>query len=227
MAIKAVIFDLDGVLARADYQTAAEFFGRLLPISLPQLIARWERWLQKGGAQPVEGTSLWTRFWDHVSDELELAPDIRRQLHGFSYLQIYQALPDARPALLEARRLGLRTGVLSNTPLVDLGELLQAVGLSDLIDTICIPQGRGVAKPEPAAYLNVVQALGVTPEQCLFFDDEASNVAGAVKVGIRSYLVDRKRASDALAEGCVRDLSPLATLLIGSGLAARPGANGN
>jgi hypothetical protein len=57
-------------------------------------------------------------------------------LHDFDHRGIYRAFPDALPALRWSKERGLRTGVLSNTPLVDLRDLLRVLGLSDLIDCV-------------------------------------------------------------------------------------------
>jgi putative hydrolase of the HAD superfamily len=46
----------------------------------------------------------------------------------------------------------------------------------------------GVAKPDPAAYLKVVEAYGVAPGAAAFVDDAAANVAGAEAAGLRGHL---------------------------------------
>jgi putative hydrolase of the HAD superfamily len=216
MPIEALVFDHDGVLADVDYRAAAAFFGRLLPISLGELSREWNRWLELARPQDSGGIR-WDDFWDHVSDRLQLTPEVRRELKAFHYLSIFRAFPDARPALLEARQRGLRVAVLSNTPLVDLGEPLRHIGLADLVEVICNPLTTGTAKPAPEAYQRVLAALGLEASRCLFFDDEETHVTGAAAVGMEAWRVDRQRPEHALQQRVIRDLSALPLIL------SRPG----
>jgi putative hydrolase of the HAD superfamily len=208
-----VIFDLDGVLADLDVAAAAAFFGRLLPISLRALGGHWERWLAAQNGD-LRDPSLWRRYWNDLADSYDLGPDARATLFAFDYRTLYRPQPDARAALLAARRAGLRTAVLSNTPLADLRELLQALALADLIDAELFPQSTGTAKPAPAAYNGALAALGVAAPDCLFFDDEPANVAGARALGLRAFHVDRGRNEpDELERGVVGGLACVSALV--------------
>ena len=188
----AVLFDLDGVLADVDYGAATSFFAPLLPLSLPELGRYWQGWLAER-ADALPGAAIWSHFWDDLANQFALRPEARRELHAFDYRTLYRAYPDALPALDWARRRGLRKGVLSNTPLADLRDLLGSLGLSDLVDRALFPRQTGVAKPAAAAYRRALDALEVSSEECLFFDDEPENVNGARLFGMRAFLVDRRR----------------------------------
>jgi putative hydrolase of the HAD superfamily len=90
------------------------------------------------------------------------------------------------------------------------------LGLADLIDAALFPQSTGSAKPARVAYEGALAALGVAAPDCLFFDDEPANVAGARDLGIRAFLVDRRVDTHALSNGVVRGLDCVATLLPGT-----------
>lgn len=49
----------------------------------------------------------------------------------------------------------------------------------------------GFAKPDPAYFEHVLEALGVAPEEALFLDDTAVNVESAAGLGIRAELFAR------------------------------------
>ncbi|GAA1825075.1 hypothetical protein GCM10009714_03490 [Microlunatus capsulatus] len=49
----------------------------------------------------------------------------------------------------------------------------------------------GFAKPDPAYFTHVLEALGVAPEEALFMDDTAVNVEAAAALGIRAELFAR------------------------------------
>lgn len=213
-APRAVIFDRDGVLTHFDLPMLRELFSSLIPLPLEAVAARWQRWCERGGPRtPSEETTFWAAFWDGICDELELGGAQRERLHAFDYTRSVRAFPEARATVLAARAHGLKVGVLSNFPLVSLDASLVAAGLADLIDVARSAPAIGAAKPDPNSYLSVTRALGVEPEECLFFDDELECVEGARAVGMTAYLVDRRRAAHSVEEGVVRDLAVLPSLL--------------
>jgi putative hydrolase of the HAD superfamily len=79
-----------------------------------------------------------------------------------------------------ARAAGLRTAMLSNS----WGNQYDQELLAELFDTAVISGEVGLRKPEPEIYRLVASRLGVLPAQCVFVDDLAPNVRGAVAVGM-------------------------------------------
>jgi epoxide hydrolase-like predicted phosphatase len=79
-----------------------------------------------------------------------------------------------------ARAAGLRTAMLSNS----WGNQYDQELLAELFDTAVISGEVGLRKPEPEIYRLVASRLGVLPAQCVFVDDLAPNVRGAVAVGL-------------------------------------------
>lgn len=208
MTIRSVVFDRDGVLTYFDTARAAEDLRTLVPVSVFQLGAVWQEW----GASTGFPTSLeeerifFHRYWDHVADMYDLDPVQRARLKQLEYTHYVRPFVDARPALAALRGMGVRIGVLSNFTLASLPQSLAATGLLPYVDAACAAQLIGSAKPAAAAYRYVLDALDVSPEETLFFDDEAPCVDGAAQVGLDSYRVDRKRSSHDLAGGVVCNL---------------------
>jgi epoxide hydrolase-like predicted phosphatase len=79
-----------------------------------------------------------------------------------------------------AREAGLRTALLSNS----WGNEYDRELLGRLFDTVVISGEVGLRKPEPEIYRLTASRLGVEPAQCVFVDDLAPNVRGAVAVGM-------------------------------------------
>ncbi len=215
MPIDAVILDRDGVLTYFDEAEAEAYFRPWLPIPLEDLEARFTSFEKRRGIPETEDQEarFFCEFWDSLSAELELTPSRRRKLHHFDYKTMLRPFPEAREMLLEVRRQGLRTAVLSNFQLASLGPSLQAVGLGDLVEIACAGSVVGAYKPDPAAYHAVTRALSLAPQNCLFFDDREEHVEGARAVGMSAYRVDRGRSEHAVADGVVRDLSALPSIL--------------
>lgn len=50
---------------------------------------------------------------------------------------------------------------------------------------------KGVTKPDPLMYQTALQELGVSPQEAIFIDDSMKNCDGAMKLGIKSFLLCR------------------------------------
>lgn len=216
MSISAVVFDRDGVLTSFDWTRAEEDVRRITGLPLEEIERRWGGWLN---GLTIDDAFVETQpiseFLSSLARELELGSKARDELVRLDYMAFAQGYPDARPALEEARRRGLKVGVLTNNSLlVSARSLLQCAALHDLVDVVLSSQMIGAAKPDPRAYQAIAEALGVSTTSCLFFDDIADWVEGARCAGMRAYLVDR---SGQTRDGVVRDLSSLGAILDGAG----------
>ena len=83
-------------------------------------------------------------------------------------------------AVLAARRAGIRTALLSNAD----GPDEPIPWLDALFEVLVFSGDVGLAKPDPAIYRLTVQRLGLAPGECVFVDDLAVNVRGAVAAGL-------------------------------------------
>ena len=88
------------------------------------------------------------------------------------------------PAMIEAvaaaRAGGIRTCLVSNS----WGLNYPREGWDRLFDAVVISGEVGQRKPEPAIYLHAADKVGLAPAECVFVDDLAPNVRGAVEVGM-------------------------------------------
>jgi putative hydrolase of the HAD superfamily len=81
------------------------------------------------------------------------------------------------------RQAGLRTALLSNS----WGEGGYARDLfPDLFDVVVISAEVGMRKPEERIFRHTAALLGLEPQECVFIDDVAANVAAAQAVGLVS-----------------------------------------
>ena len=86
--------------------------------------------------------------------------------------------PGAKAMVGAARQHGLRTALLSNA------DQLGDDDIADLFDAVILSGQVGFGKPDIRIYLLTADRLGLTPEECVFVDDMASNVHGAVRAGM-------------------------------------------
>ncbi len=215
MAIRAVIFDRDGVLTQFDLEAAETFIKPRLNMTAMELAMLWMRWSSVIGTPQslIEEEDLLRSFWMYAGDKVGVSDQVQRELFNFDYLEVVVPFPDARPALEFAKAQGLKVGVLSNFSLATLNSSLEHVGLLDLVDYAVPAPIIRYAKPHPKSYQHVLSVLGVEPEECLFFDDETPCIEGARALKMASFLVDRNAESHCLDKGIVRDLSAITELI--------------
>lgn len=89
----------------------------------------------------------------------------------------------------KVRAAGFKTALLSNSA----GVPNDGTGWDSVFDAVVVSGEVGMRKPDPEIYRHCARTLGVSTSACVFVDDLASNVSGAVAagmVGIRHVGVD-------------------------------------
>jgi epoxide hydrolase-like predicted phosphatase len=102
--------------------------------------------------------------------------------------EAFEHAPDMSALVRRARAAGLRTGLLSNS----WGNDYPRDGWDEMFDVVVISGEVGMRKPEPEIFEHTLRLLDLRPEECVFVDDLAHNVAAAAALGIvgvrhRSY----------------------------------------
>lgn len=93
-----------------------------------------------------------------------------------------------------------RLGILSNSFVGARARETSLYHFDDLVEEIVYSHEIGIAKPDPRAFEAACSGLNVLPENCLFIDDVAVNVAAAEAVGMQGHLFeDNTRTIDRIA----------------------------
>ena len=104
----------------------------------------------------------------------------------------FEAYPDAEPALRELRAVGETLVAVSNWD-CSLPDVLERVGIGELLDGVVSSAKAGARKPDPAIFARALELAGVTPEEALHVGDaREEDVEGARAAGIRALLIDRE-----------------------------------
>jgi len=109
---------------------------------------------------------------------------------------------------------GIILGVISNLR-QDTSEVHRTLGLDKYLDFTVTSQETGSEKPHPPIFLAALQKAGIRPDKVIHVGDQyISDVAGALKVGIRPVLIDREGFYDNV-DNCtkINNLSELRSLV--------------
>jgi len=181
--IKALIFDLDGVVvdtAKYHYQAWKKlakklgfFFSekdneRLKGVSRVRSL---EILLEVGGIELDEKTKT------------ELATKKNAEyLEYIMKMTPSEILPGVINILNEARGTGLKIAIGSASK--NAITILKRLGLLQYFDTIVDGNKVSNAKPDPEVFLNAAKEMNVQPEECIVFEDAEAGVEAAINGGM-------------------------------------------
>jgi putative hydrolase of the HAD superfamily len=198
---RALILDFGGVISRTLFETHDEteralglpagtltWRGPFDPPSDPlwQAMQRGELsergyWLQRSR----EVGALLGETWDAMETLVQRA-------RGAEPDRIVR--PETAALVREAQAAGIRLAILSNELDLFYGRSLrERLPLLQAFERIDDATYTGLLKPDPQAYLGCLQALGLSPKQVVFVDDQARNVEGAQRLGIPTVAFDVTR----------------------------------
>lgn len=178
--IKAVIFDVGGVLVRTEDRTprqALEARLGLEPGAAEFLVYNSEMG-QKAQRGEITAAELWRWIQAHFGFDDGEVETFRQEFWGGDRLNT----PLLR--LVRALRPRYQTAIISNAMDDLLHTLTVAYPMADAFDLIVGSAYERVMKPAPEIFLRTLARLGRQPAEALFIDDFAHNVAGARAVGM-------------------------------------------
>lgn len=177
-SIRAVIFDIGGVLVRTVDPSARAVWEQRLGLPLGGAEAKVLN--SPTGHSAQRGEISEADLWRWVQQELQLGEDLERFRADFWR---GDAVDASLIDIIRRLRPRYRTAVISNAT-DSLRATLTRYGLLELFDVIVGSAYEGVMKPDPAIYARALNRLGLRAEQTVFIDDAPANVAGAIAVGM-------------------------------------------
>jgi putative hydrolase of the HAD superfamily len=218
---RALILDFGGVVSRTLFETHALSEAAL---GLPAGTLTWQ------GPFNPDSDALWRDMQaDRISERdywLARTREVGRLL-GEDWHQMQtlvqrargadvQAIirPEAVAAIDAAHAAGCKLAVLSNELDLFYGEGFRArLPLLQAFDVIVDASHTHILKPDARAYQACLDQLGLPASACVFVDDQARNVHGALAVGIPTVHFDVRQPADGYRQALNRLGVPLPTLL--------------
>ena len=205
MAIKAVLFDLDGTLLPMDYPKFMKlYFGGLAKKLTPHgydpdalIDAIW-----KGCAAMVEndGSTLnhlifWKKFAEIFGERVEQDMPIFDDSYENEYHQakvVCEKTDYARKTVDLVKEKGLRV-VLATNPVFPFAATRARIGWAGLelsdFELITTYENSGFCKPNPDYYRDIAKRIGLAPEECLMVGNDVTEDMVASAVGMQVFLL--------------------------------------
>ena len=189
MGIRAVIFDLGGVVIDSPLHAIARYERELgIPADFVNRVVvdtgssgAWSR-LERGEVSMAEF-------------QLDFEAECRSAGHEISAATMMERIGECgpRPRMIKAirtlRAKGLRTAALTNNWANEDGGRDNSE-LRELFDEFVESAVTGLRKPDPRIYEHVLDALDVAAEEAVFLDDIGRNLKTARQMGMTTIKVD-------------------------------------
>lgn len=209
--IKAVIFDMDGVLIDSEIVYLNHMFQRL---------KKWYPAVEKDGLYRVVGASS--------KKTMEIIREETGEENAEAFREMYSRLwdgcqPDypaimrkAVPGLLkEIKDRGYLLALASSTSRNGIEAVLTSCGLKNYFDYVVSGEEFRESKPNPEIYLHTAGVLQCTPSQCLVVEDSTYGIMAGHGAGmtVAALIDDRFHFDRTLADYSMYELSEVLTIL--------------
>ena len=180
--IKAVIFDMDGVLIDSEplwHQAEQAILGGLgVDFTKPPR-------LQSTGLTTASVIAHW---YQHQPWPTFTPLQVEQQIIQFVADGVAQqgVAKTGLPALLtQLRQRELKLAVATNSPQVLLNTTLKRLNIGDYFQACCYLELVKQGKPAPDIYLLAAEKLDVSPQDCLVFEDSYTGLSAAKAAGMQ------------------------------------------
>lgn len=184
MALRAVIFDYGMVLSGPVNTLVRNQLIRATGLTEEQFEPLY--WADRHAYDEgkLSGAAYWQKF---VADSrLPHSPSELEELNRLD-AQMWTTFDPAVIAWqLQLKQHGLRTAILSNMGDTVLESLEREFTWLGNFDVLVWSYQLGIAKPDPAIYLQTLERLGTLPSETLFLDDKLVNIEAAQALGIHA-----------------------------------------
>lgn len=188
MTYRAVGFDYDGVVKGGRWKDHQGQMAAYLGASLEDYEEAFGR--QRALANPNLSQCTWQEFWQRVATDLG-HPERGASAFALNERRIAESTlnDDVLELVQEVRAAGYRTGLLTNH-VASIATVIREEGIEPLFEVIHISQVTGLAKPDPAAFRHLAEALGVSVAELIFIDDNQSSLRRADEAGFAPILFE-------------------------------------
>lgn len=213
--IRAVIFDMDGVLVDSEQLINAAAIAMFKEEGLAVQPADFLPFVGAGEDRYIGGVAEKYRF------PLDL-PEAKKRTYEI-YLDLVptqlEAFPGVHDLVSSCRKAGLQVAVASSADKIKIVANLQKIDLPmEFWDTVVVAEDVKLKKPAPDIFLAAAQKLDIRPAECVVVEDAVNGVQAAKAAGMRciavttSFPAERLQGADIVREDIsqvkLSDLAP-------------------
>lgn len=191
--IKAVIFDVDGLLVDSEplWQEAETIVFSSVGVPITKETAA-----ETTGLRTDETVRYWYEKYPWSAPTIT---EVEAQVNS-TVLELIKrnAAPKegAMEVIARCRKLALPIGVASSSSQGIIAAVIDKLGIRAFIDVILSAEDEPHGKPDPAVYVHAASKLGVDPRWCLAFEDSLTGVQAAKAANMYCIAVPDQLSAD-------------------------------
>lgn len=181
--IKAVIFDMDGVIS--DTQTLQSKVEEEILKEFRIKLSAEEITRKYGGFSDKE---FFEKIFSEYGIEVNISKVIQRKwkqvmnlLNGY-----VTPMPGAKELINELKKHNIKLAVASSSPRKFVELVLSSLGIKDKFDVIISSEDvDDKSKPDPSIFLKTAKILNVAPDDCVVIEDSLNGMLAAKRAGMK------------------------------------------
>jgi epoxide hydrolase-like predicted phosphatase len=183
MTVRAVFFDLGGVVVRTEYQAPREYLAERLNTTYEDLsrIVFESDSSRRASIGGITTDAHWEAVTRRLGRPASEAKIIRKEFFAGDVLDM------GLVGFIRSLRPRYKTGLISNA-WPDMRDYLIEKRVVDAFDALVISAEVGIMKPEPEIYQIALDKLGLLANEAAFVDDTPPNVDAAKALGMHGIL---------------------------------------
>ena len=180
-----VIFDLDGTLVASEklYFEATERLLNPLGHSLRELTKEEKAGIP--GRSPLENMEFYKKKFGLQDDPRTLAEWRMDRILELIDEKGVEKLPCAKRFIEDLLKNGFRLALASSSPSRYVTKVLAVTGLANFFEVVISGDQCTRYKPDPEIFLRSIEALGVSKDKCVVFEDSHAGMLAAKRIAVR------------------------------------------
>ena len=183
MRIKAVLFDMDGVIIDSEMEYLKHLYKFALEknpnVKIEELYGtvgtiKRDCWLV------VEKAVNSGQTWEEL--HAEYLPRWRDIFDTMDYKAIFR--PEVLDVMAQLKEMGLRLAVASSTNIEQVKKILDMNHVSEYLELMVSGSTFKRSKPDPEIYLYTAEKMGLAPEECLVIEDSTVGITAGHRAGM-------------------------------------------
>lgn len=188
--IKAVIFDMDGVIVDTDSLQSKS----------------WEWIIKQHNKEPIKNRNgvvhtigiKATDNWEQLKQKHGILKEKASafEKRGKYYLQLLQKNVRSKPGIISLLKLlhakNIKTAIASSAGMVHIETVVENLKIKQYFCVLFSGQSVSRGKPYPDTFLETAKLLQVKPEDCLVIEDAESGVLAAKSAGMKVIAIPTK-----------------------------------